>query len=368
MCTALTYRDATDSVYLGRTLELDVEEPYLVTFVPKGQPFRSGAEGHADFEYTTEQDFLAVTSPSRFPTDAEPLTQDDLKVTEGLNDAGLTFSLLAYPTSGGGDSSAEVTRSLIQATDLGSWILGCFSSVAQVKAALGEQPVFLTRLAMVGDLPFPFHIVVNDKSGGSIVIEWHRGELSVLDNPVGVMTNGPDFQWHLTNLGNWTHLTNVDQSTAKFGSLEARQPDSGISTASLPRSDTSVDRFVRAVFYANFTEKTQESDESLLALARIMNNFDRPRGVSVSSPDGGEGMSFQGVGGNSGPPTEYTSWTNLSDLDRGRFLIRTYGAFNYTSFDLGRLAEAGGLQVMPLSTLASMGGDGTDALASTAIS
>lgn len=364
MCTSLIYTDGNGGRYLGRTLELDVEEVYVIAFVPAGAAFESPVEGHETLRFSTSQPFLAVTAPARMPTEQQPLGPNDLKVVEGLNLAGVSCSLLAYPTAGGEDTTGGVTKALLQATDIGTWILGSFASVAEVRAGLEQQPIYLTRLAMVGDLPFPFHIVVNDRSGASIVIEWQEGEQAVHDNPVGVMTNGPDFQWHLTNLGNWTHLSNVDRSAASFGSFDVRQPDSGIATASLPSSNTSVGRFIRALFYAEFAEKASDADAAMLTLARIMDNFDRPRGATVDPKTGAEGISFQGTsrGDDSTPPTEYTSWTNLSDLANGRFMLRTYDAFGYSSFDLDKLAEGDSLRTVLTSQLDPYGGDATEAM------
>jgi choloylglycine hydrolase len=363
MCTSLIYTDKDGGRHLGRTLELDVDEPYVVAYVPAGQPFSSAVEGRDPVEYTARHPFVAVAAPARMPAPEAPLGPGDLKVIEGLNLAGVTCSLLAYPTAGGPESTGEVTHALLQATDLGSWILSSFATVAEVKAGLAQQPVFLTRLAMVGDLPFPFHVVVHDKTGASIVIEWRDGAETVYDNPVGVMTNGPDFQWHLTNLGNWTHLTNVDVSSGRFGAVAVRQPDSGIATAALPSSNTSVGRFVRAVFYATFTEKVAP-DQALLTLARIMDTFDRPRGATVDPATGAEGISFQGASRDeAAPPTEYTSWTSLSDLSRGRFMLRTYDAFGYSLLDLARLAEGDEIRIVLTSKLDPLGGDATDAMA-----
>lgn len=42
----------------------------------------------------------------------------------------------------------------------------------------------------------------HDADSDSIVIEFANGEQQVHDNPLGVMTNGPEFSWHLTNLNN----------------------------------------------------------------------------------------------------------------------------------------------------------------------
>jgi choloylglycine hydrolase len=364
MCTSLIYTDKHGRRYLGRTLELDVDEPYVIAYVPAGQEFTSVVEGHDPLTFTVKHPFIAVTAPARVPTKDNPLGPNDLKVIEGVNHAGLTCSLLAYPTAGGKESTGEMTSALLQATDIGSWLLASFGTIDEVRAGLQEQPIFLTRLAMVGDLPFPFHIVVHDKDGKSVVIEWHQGKETVHDNPVGVMTNGPAFEWHLTNLGNWTHLTNVDVSSSTFGTLKVRQPDSGIATAALPGSNTSVGRFIRAIFYAKFTEKAADADSAMLTLARIMDNFDRPRGATVDPKEGGEGISFQGQsrGDDDAPPTEYTSWTTLTDLDNGRFMLRTYDAFGYTSFRLAELAEGDEPRFALSSKLDPFGGEATAAM------
>jgi len=363
MCTSLQYTDSSGTPYFGRTLELDVEEPWVIAYVPVGMDFESDVPDEKPIKYTAKYGFLGVTAPDRMPTKDEPLTQNDLKVCEGMNTEGVSFSLLAYPSAGGDGKLPRNSFDAIQAWDLGSWILSQCATVDEVKHAMANERVNLPRIALIGNAIFPFHLVVHDKTGASIVIEWQEGEESVYDNPVGVMTNGPTFPWHLTNLGNWTHLTNVDASSATFGSLDVRQPDSGIATATLPSDNTSVGRFIRAVFYSNFVETVSDPDEAMFTLAKIMDNFDRPRGATTSPPEAaGEGVKFQGIGGDDGPPTEFTCWTNLSDLTRGRFMFRAYKAFNYTSFDIAELAKHDKPVVILSTQLDALGGDGTPAL------
>ena len=150
------------------------------------------------------------------------------------------------------------------------------------------------------------------------------------------MTNAPSFDWHLTNLRNWTHLDNTDHQSATFGSLAVSQPDSGIATAALPGSNTAVGRFVRAVYYCNFVEKAADPDAAVATLSAIVNNFDRPRGATIDPPgDGGEGMNIPGVTGNS---TEYTTNSFLADTPRTRYYTRAYTALNWSVVDLARLA------------------------------
>lgn len=365
MCTSLAYSDAAGKIYFGRTMELTMELPYQMAFFPVGHAVSSQLEGHPALEFRSKHALLAVSMSARLPTPDSPVGIADLKIVEGLNDAGLTFSLLAYPAAAGGHRSVDMTQAVLGATDLGAWILGQFGTVSQVKEGLSSQPVMIQPLALLANVESPFHYVVHDASGAGLVIEFNRGEMSVYDNPVGVMTNGPDFPWHLTNLNNYTYLSNVDTSLAQFGSYKAVQPDSGIATAGLPSSNTSVGRFVRAVYYAHFTEKAATPDAALSTLAHVMNNFDRPRGASIDLP--GEGASHMELPGlqsdtSAAYATEYTSWTGLSDLDRKRFYVRAYNQLNFVTFDLTAFAGLDQPRILPLSHFSASGLDATAAL------
>jgi len=363
-CTSLQYIDATGTAYAGRTLELQMELPYQLVFVPAGAEFSSQVADQPALDYTSQYAMLAVTMPARMPTPEAPLGPDDMKALEGMNTAGLSFSLHAYPSVEGPQHQVERTQAVLSAIDMGSWALGQFATVAEVKAALAEQPVMLEPLEMLGDAEPPVHFVLHDVTGGSIVIEFDDGERTVYDNPVGVMTNGPSFDWHLTNLANYTHLSNLDTATATFGGLSVSQPDSGIATAGLPASNTSVGRFVRAAYYAQYAEKVADPDAAVQTLAHVMNNFDRPRGITLDARDGGEGDAIARLAaGDSEYSTEYTSWTTLSDLARSRLYVRTYGGLNYAMIDVARMAdEADGVRLMPLSALDTAADDATDAL------
>lgn len=368
MCTSLVYRDAAGRSYFGRTLELTVDLPYRIAWFPVGFTLRSQIGQHPPVQCQTRYAVLAMTMPVRVPSRDHPLDVIDLKVLEGLNDRGLTFSLLSYPMAAGDEVPVPAQTAVLSASDLGLWALGQFGSVAEVKAALATQPVRLEALAMLGGVLSPFHYLVNDASGGSLVIEFHAGQMSVYDNPVRVLTNAPRFDWHLTNLDNYTFLSNVDRPTASFGDYQATQPDSGVATSGLPASNTSVGRFVRAAFYAQYTEKADTPDQAVTTLAHVMNNFDRPRGVTIDLPEAGsshlevKGLDQPGAGA----ATEFTCWTSISDLDRKRFLLRSYHGLNYTCFDLSALAGAARPLVMPFEQFDGPAADGTAMLLASA--
>jgi penicillin V acylase-like amidase (Ntn superfamily) len=212
----------------------------------------------------------------------------------------------------------------------------------------------LEALALLGGALSPFHYVVNDASGASMVIEFHKGVMSVYDNPVRVMTNGPRFDWHLTNLDNYTYLNNVDRPSAQFGDYVASPPDSGSAISGLPASDTSVGRFVRAAFYAQYAEKADSPDKAINMLAHVMNNFDRPRGITIDVPKSGANhLEVSGLGavGGAGVATEFTSWTSLADLDRKLFFIRDHRSLNFTRVDLDALSDMRNPVIVPLLKL-----------------
>ena len=132
MCTSLGYKDATGKAYYGRTLELTTDLPYQVTYFPAGFESVSDVPGHPKLVLTSGHAVIAVTMPDRMPTAEAPLGLADLKILEGLNDKGLTFSLLSYPQAGGTQKPVEMTKAVLSASDLGLWALGQFATTAEV--------------------------------------------------------------------------------------------------------------------------------------------------------------------------------------------------------------------------------------------
>lgn len=360
MCTSLLYFDQQAAPYAGRTLELPFDMPYIVVYQPKGTAFSSQANQHAALSFTAKFGFLSVSIPNG--------SVDDLKTVEGINSQGLTFSLLAFATTKGPDDTLDNSTAVLAAIDLGNWVLSQFESVTDVKKALANQPVLTTAIEQMGGAETPFHYTVHDATGASIVIEYAHGKQQVYDNPVGVMTNGPDFPWHLTNLSNYTFLSNIDQSSLTLNGQTFQQPDSGIATAALPSSNTAVGRFVRAVYYAHFSEKAKDANTAVTTLAHIMNNFDRPRGITIDPQSANKGADAMApdVMGFAGYSSEYTTWTSLTDLRQGRMYLRTYDQLNYVQFDLPTLLQSSQRMLLPLAKFQSSSLDGTALLQKTA--
>ena len=362
MCTGLVYIDAKSRPYLGNTMELSELLPWQMAYFPAGTSFTSQVAGKEPLTWTSKYSFTGMAISTDIPQPGVAIDWRTLMIVRGLNDSGLALSHQAYGQTGETPASSD-TAPMLEATQLGLWLLSNFTTVADIKTALAAQPVNATKAPMAGMVPFPLHLLVTDHTGASIVIEGQDGAFIAHDNPVGVMTNGPYFEWHLTNLNNWTHLNNVDHSSTTFGTATYTQPDSGIATSALPSSNASVGRFIRAVYYTHFVDKFADPDVAVSALAAILNNFDRPRGASTDAPDArGEGVNFGAGSASLAWSTEYTTHTIMCDIARARFYIRRHAGLNWSIADLTQMKGIASVTFFPMTDLNLMGEDLTAAL------
>lgn len=323
-CTALLYTDANGAAYKGRTMEYSFKPPTSLTLVPAGSLVQSVTpDGKQGVTFNTRYAVLGM-SISVVPGAKQAMFVD------GMNDQGLSFSANQQNDAMTPPMGNDPTK-ILSANDFGSWILGNFKTVEEVKAAIETTDIWLPNIPFSGNVPTPLHYAIWDKSGNGIVVEFYKGKKAVYDNPVGAMTNGPEFSWHLTNLNNYT-TNNVDQNVGRFGKLKVQTDDAGIALATLPSSQTCAGRFVKAAYYVNYVRKAKTPAESIQTLGHIMNNFDRPYDLSVDvGPGAGDGP--RGKGSSS----EVTEWTVMNDLSRNLYYVRSINAVNWAMVDLNKL-------------------------------
>lgn len=328
-CTSLIIKDKNQNVYHGRGMELTFGEGLSsLTYYPKGHTFQHLAPNKTKgLAYQAKYPILAITTPfSEFNTNG---------AMEGLNAVGLSMSLNMLPAHPLADISEDQYPYSVPFASFGEWVLANFSSVEELKKHISQDKVYFWSedLGMLNGLKSPFHFAVYDKTGGSVVVEVKDGAIILYDNPTGVMTNGPEFPWHIENLNNYTFLSNIDVTTAELGGLKLRQPDSGVATFVVPSSSTSVGRFVKAFYYSCFANKVDDPDLQMVELAHIMNNFDRPKNITKVLNNGEDPNNVQKY------MTEFSVWISLSDLNRGIIQIRTYDSLNYQKFTFDEFNE-----------------------------
>lgn len=326
-CTTLAITDSQGDVFHGRTLEYMQDLPSWLTYYPAGSSFKEKApDGKSGESYQSRYSIIAITSPI---TDG-----NSHDIVEGMNDGGLSFSENMIMDSDLTPPQSDKYKQSIPVTSIGKWALAQFSTVEEVQQAIENGYFWSPDLSRFGHLKSPFHYAFYDKKGGSIVVEVSSGKLHIYQNPTRVMTNGPSFLWHLTNLNNYTQLSNEDRSTGTLGNIKLIQPDSGIAIDDLPSSDTSVARFVRGAYYTTYARQATSAHEAINTLAHIMSRFDRPK--NITTDDTGS----EGEGNSAGKPvSEYTVWTTLSDLSHGAVFVRGYNDINYKKFTFSQFKD-----------------------------
>jgi penicillin V acylase-like amidase (Ntn superfamily) len=353
-CTAMMMKDANGNAYQARTMEWAGVLPEAIHYLPAGSQIQSDTpDGKQGMTFKTKYGFVGVSLKHMVPNAKQPA------IAEGANDQGLSLSLNAFLGAEAAAVDSDPSK-VLSIMDFGAWALGNFQNVAQVKQALQNKDVsvWLPPLALFGGMKAPFHYAIFDKTGAGIVVEFTEGKMNVYDNPVGVMTNIPEFPWHLKNLNNYAQLTNVDRNSGTFGSLKVNSPDGGNALAGIPFIQISSGRFVKAAFFTNYVRKAKTPTEAIQTLSHVINNFDRPYDLSVDLPTGGVGAEG---GDRNATSSEVTLFTTMNDLAQNQFYIRPINSINFSKIDLRKLASVKEVKKVSLDKIAQLhGADATD--------
>jgi choloylglycine hydrolase len=321
MCTTFRLHTTSDEVLIGRTMEFAEDLGWRLLVVPCGAEFTGTAPGGAGRSWAAHHGFVGVGALGRN------------SATDGVNDAGLYAGLLYLPGFAAYQPHEGVPAAdLVSADELASLVLAGAGSVREAVELASRVVVWNRVEELLGDV-LPVHLVLYDASGDAAVVEWVGGERRVHENPVGVCTNAPPFDWHVTNLRNYVNLSATNVAPTELDGIEIRGLGEGTGLLGLPGDWTPPSRFVRATAIAQATLPVDGTDAGLLAALHVVNAFDIPRGL------------VRGAGGG-----DYTQWSTVVDLAGRRYGLRTYDDPTPRVLSLGDLGlERGGkIRTLPL--------------------
>ena len=300
-CTGITLIADDGTVVHARTMEFAIDIHSDVMMIPRGY-VRTGTtpDGKEGLKWKTKYASVGLNGVGL------PVLFD------GLNEKGLAAGTFYFPTSAGymPYTAADADKTIAQ-WEVGSWILENFASVEEVKANIGNIVVPAVVFGGWGFAP-EAHYIVHDASGKSIVIEYVGGKLNVHDNPLGVITNSPTFDWHMTNLRNYVNFSMTNVPPVQLGPIKLLPFGQGSGMLGLPGDFTPPSRFVRAVAFSQSVPKT--GDDAVLEAFHILNQFDIPRGAAREHEKDEHGNIL----------ADYTIWTAASDLKAKQYYFRTY--------------------------------------------
>lgn len=316
MCTAITYQ--TKDHYFGRNLDLDHVYRETVTITPRRYPLGFRQMGIWNRHY-------AMIGMAYVLRDY-PLYYD------ATNEAGLSMAGLNFP--GNAVYRPEKPgRDNVSPFEFIPWVLGQCATISETRALL--ERINLWDVPFHPELPLaPLHWMISDRSC-SIVVEAVKEGLRVYDNPAEVLTNNPPFDYQMTNLSNYLHLTPWEPENHFSSRLDLSTYCKGMGALGLPGDLSSVSRFVRAAFTRLNAVSGHAESESVSQFFHILGSVAQSRGCVRLGEDRYE-------------TTVYSSCCNTS---RGIYYYTTYENNQITAVDLhGENLEGTRLVSYPLVT------------------
>ncbi len=191
-CTGITLKAQDGAVVFGRTMEWGTFDLLSrAVIVPRGQQFTGHTpDRKSGLSWKGQHGFVGLDAPAM----GEGL------ILDGMNEKGLAVNGFYLPgfTEYQAYDPAQSSVS-IGPGDVIPYLLSTTATVDEAKAALAKVRVTPVVAPSLGFAP-PGHFIVTEPSGKAIVIEYVKGELVIFDAPLGVITNAPNYDWHITNL------------------------------------------------------------------------------------------------------------------------------------------------------------------------
>jgi choloylglycine hydrolase len=298
MCTAITLNNR--DFYFGRNLDLEYHYQEEVTVTPRNYSFhfRNG---------TTLNSHYALIGMATI-SDNYPLYYD------ATNEKGLSMAGLNFPQNAVYNPPVE-GRDNVAPFELIPWILGQAETV--------DKAINLLKAINLWELPFndqfstsPLHWLLADKDR-SVTIEPMADGLKIHDNPYGVLTNNPPFEYHRLNLSNYMNLTPQPPQNRFNKKIEILPFSLGMGAIGLPGDPSSPSRFIRAVF-TKFNSVIPSEDQALSQFFHILKSVEQPRGVTCVRNN----------------EYEFTLYSSCCNTTKGIYYYTTYENSCITAVDM----------------------------------
>ena len=330
-CTEFRLKSKDNSVVIGRSMEFAQNLNSNIIVQPKGQKRSSKLPDGSDGKKWTSK--YGVIYLDGFGLDI---------ATDGFNEAGLSVGELYFPDVAKFEDVPKKNKSkAVSNLDLPLYILQNFATIDEVRKELPKLTVWGEKLEVLNDIVVPVHYAVYQADGKGIIIEYSMDGLTIFDS-VGVMTNSPSYDWHVTNLRNYVDLNAENVPPTVINGVSFAGTGQGTGLKGIPGDPTPPSRFVRAAAMAYLTEKGDTAADIVNLSEHILNNVDIPIGLVR---DFENGKTFH----------DYTQWVVIKDLTNKILYYRSYENMSLRSVDMNKLdmSEGGDRLKFPIHGMGS---------------
>src|SRR6266513_2265670 len=208
-CTGITLKAKDGAIVFARTLEWGSFDLHSrVVIVPRGRDYTSatapGKPGH--------------TWKAKYGAVGLDAVEKDF-IVDGMNEKGLSVNVFYHPgfAEYPAYDPAKASQTL-GCLDVCQYLLTTCASVEEARQAIAVVRIVGVVEPAIGIAP-PIHLMVTEPDGKAIVIEFAKGAVQLYDAPLGVITNSPTYDWHITNLRNYINLSPVALPSKKIEDL-----------------------------------------------------------------------------------------------------------------------------------------------------
>lgn len=293
MCTAISLTSLLGDNFFGRTMDFSYPiEPSLFV-MPKDYVWESLATTkHIKNKYA----FIGIGQ------EADGM----LGFFDGVNEKGFAAATLYFEGYANYDLPVD-NKEQVASLDFLHFLLGNCSSVDDLKILL-ENVCIVGVPDPITQRAAPLHWMATDKTGKSVVIEQTINGLEIINNPIGVMANSPDFRWHLTNLRNFTGLSITQKKEATWGNVSLTPFSQGAGSSLLPGGYTSPQRFVRTAFLKTHVQVPESRSEAVMTCFHLLNSVFIPKGIVITEHGS----------------DDYTKYVAFMNTNTGEYFFKTY--------------------------------------------
>lgn len=286
-CTRVVYHGPNGTYLTGRSMDFDAPMTSNLWVFPRGME-RHGAAGPRAVQWTSSYGSLIVSAY-------------DIAAVDGMNEAGLNANLLwladtRYPEDDG--TTPRLSLSL-----WAQYFLDQFATVAEAVEHANATPLQVVS----GEIPgrpgslAPLHLSLSDATGDSAILEWIDGKLNIHHSrDFRVLTNEPPYHEQRAIARYWRGVAGP---------------------TSLPGSNRSSDRFVRASYYADAVVQSDDPQTAAAAVFSVVRNVSVPYGISQPGA----------------PNLSTTRWRIVADHKNQRFYAESALSLNVLWVDLKHL-------------------------------
>lgn len=310
MCTSITYH--TQDHYFGRNLDYERSYGENITITPRDFVFSLRHEGELSHHYAI---IGMATVISHFPLYYDATNEC------GLSIAGLNFSGYAQYSSTTTASSADRTNAKVTSFELIPWLLGTCKDVRAARVAL--EGLTITDESFVESLPAsPLHWMIADRDE-CIVYEYTKDGGKIYENPVGVMTNNPSFEYHMTHLQDFLHVSHGPLMNNLLSEASVEPYSRGMGAMGLPGDLSSASRFVRAAYTKLNSLSDADEASSVQQFFSILDSVAQAKGCCYLGDDE-----------DGHPQYEYTLYSSCCNVDKGIYYYKTHENSHITAVHL----------------------------------